>query len=88
MKWNKDTVHAFAMIGQIGLNMLVPIVLCVLFGRWLDRKLGTDFFLFIFIILGILTAYKSLFDSTKHLLKGDRERENEAYQRKIKDRDE
>ena len=37
-----------------------------------------------FIILGVLAAYRNLFVSTKGLLKGEREREDEAYAEKFK----
>lgn len=73
--------QAFALVGQIGLNMLVPIVLCIFVGRWLDSKLGTGCFLFIFIILAIMTAYKSLFDMTKRWRKEDHEPMDEAERR-------
>lgn len=81
MKKKNGALQAFALIGQIGLNMLVPIVLCIFIGRWLDDKAGTDCFLFIFIILGIITAYKSLFDLTKRWRKKDEEQVNEAGRR-------
>lgn len=78
-KSNRDVVRALALITQLGLNMLVPIVLCFFLGRWLDGVFHTGFLLPVFIILGILTAYRNLYESTKTLLKGEREREDEAY---------
>ena len=33
------------MIGQFGINMIVPIFICAFLGNLLDRKLGTDFFI-------------------------------------------
>lgn len=60
MKYNylKD----LALISQIGLLMAVPIFLCVFAGIWLDRHFGTDgVFLIIFILLGVLAAFRNLF---------------------------
>ena len=54
-------------------------VLCLFVGIWLDELLGTEIFIFIFLVLGILTAYKSLYDYTRPLLKGEKERENEKF---------
>lgn len=78
---NRDVMKALTMISQIGISMLVPIVLCFFFGRWLDDKFGTGFWMIVMTILGVLTAYRNLFALTKPLLKGERERENEAYRR-------
>ena len=77
MKKKYEIMHAFALIGQIGLNMLVPIGLSFFIGRWIDGILGTSFFLIIFIILGILAAYKSLYDITKRWRKGEDDHSDE-----------
>lgn len=81
-KRNRDVVRALSMITQLGITMLVPIVLCFFFGRWLDSRFDTGCFMIIFTILGVLAAYRNLFAITKPLLKGEREREDEAYHRK------
>lgn len=81
-KHNRDVVKALSMVSQLGITMLVPIVLCFFLGRWLDNMLGTGCLMIIFTILGILAAYRNLFAITKPLLKGERERENEAHHRK------
>lgn len=60
MKYNylKD----LALVSQIGLLMAIPIFLCVFAGIWLDRHFGTDgVFLIIFILLGVLAAFRNLF---------------------------
>ena len=74
-KSNRDIVRALALVTQLGLNMLVPIVLGFFSRRWLDGVFHTGF------LFGILTAYRNLYESTKTLLKGEREREDEAYRR-------
>lgn len=81
-KHNRDVVRALMLITQLGLNMLVPVVLCFFIGLWLDKWLGTGCFLIIFIILGVLAAFRNMFASTKSLVKGEREREDEEYRRK------
>jgi len=88
MKRKKQThnvLKALALISQLGINMLVPIVMCLFIGIWLDKKLQTGFFLFIFIILGVLAAYKSLYDSTKSMFKGDKDHEKDARADKEED---
>jgi len=88
MKRKKQThnvLKALALVSQLGINMLVPIVMCFFIGRWLDNKLQTDFFLFIFIILGVLAAYKSLYDSTKSMYKGDKDDDKDSGEDQKKD---
>jgi len=80
-KSHRDAVRALALVTQLGLNMLVPIVLCFFLGRWLDEVFHTGFLLPVFIILGILAAYRNMYESTKTLLKDEREYDDEAYHR-------
>lgn len=51
-----------ALVSQIGLLMAIPIFLCIFAGQWLDEKIGTNgVFLIIFMILGVLAAFRNLF---------------------------
>lgn len=54
-----------ALISQIGISMLVPIVGGIALGSFIDKKIGTGvIFLAIFGILGIITSFVSLFKLT------------------------
>lgn len=86
-KHNRNVIKALSMVSQIGITMLVPIVLCFFIGRWLDERFGTKCFMIIMIILGILAAYRNLFALTKPLLKGEREKADEAYHRQSESMD-
>lgn len=81
-KSQRDVVRALALVTQLGLNMLVPIVLCFFLGRWLDDVLHTGFLLPVFIVLGIMAAYRNMYESTKMLLKGERECDDDEYRKK------
>ncbi len=53
---------ALSKLTQVGINMMVPILICLFIGKWLDQKFNTDFiFLFIFIILGIASSFRNLY---------------------------
>lgn len=80
-KTNHDVFKALALITQLGIGMIVPVVLCFFIGRWLDNLLNTGFFIIIFLILGILAAYRNLFVYTRPFLKGTKEREQEKFWR-------
>ncbi|WP_352419719.1 AtpZ/AtpI family protein [Proteiniborus sp.] len=53
------------LISQVGISMIVPILLGTWLGITIDRKLGTGIIFFIiFIILGIISAFVTLFKIT------------------------
>ena len=56
MKFNRSVYQALTMIGQFGINMIVPIFICALLGNLLDRKLGTDFLMIIFFFIGAVAG--------------------------------
>jgi ATP synthase protein I len=50
------------LILRLGLSMALPVVLGVLAGRYLDRRLGTGgVLLVISIAIGILTSFRNLY---------------------------
>ena len=58
----KDIAKALSMLSQVGISMLVPILLCLLVGTWLDGITNlSPLFLIIFIILGIGAAFRSVY---------------------------
>ncbi|MCI8624947.1 MAG: AtpZ/AtpI family protein [Lachnospiraceae bacterium] len=74
-KENRNIARALFLITQLGINMLVTIFLSAWFGSFLDRKLGTSFFLIVFLILGILAAYRNAYKMTKIFYAKDKRRE-------------
>lgn len=57
-----NILENLALISYIGISMIVPIIGGVYVGRWLDIRFNTQpIFLFVFIIIGVGTAFCSLF---------------------------
>ena len=56
MKFNRSVFQALTMIGQFGINMIVPIFICAFLGNLLDRKLGTDFFMILLFFIGAVAG--------------------------------
>ena len=68
-KERKEMMKAVSMLSQVGITILVCIGLGVFVGIALDRWLGTDpWMLLLFIFLGIVAAFKSLYEQFKRLL--------------------
>lgn len=40
MKFEKEVMQNLAMVTQLGISMLAPIILCVFAGHWLDEHFG------------------------------------------------
>lgn len=74
------------MISQIGISTIVPIFLGVFFGYQLDRWLGKSFFFLIFLLFGILAAFRNIYKLTKPFYAKDLEREKkeQAYWQSLK----
>ena len=61
MKYKKTVYQALATISQFGINMLVPIFLCSFAGIFLDKKLGTSYFMVILFFVGALAGLRNVF---------------------------
>ena len=79
-KENRKIVRAVVLITQLGFHMLVTIFMCVWFGSFLDRKLGTGFLMIVFLILGILAAYRNAYVMTKSFYAKDKSREEKEQE--------
>lgn len=68
MKKNNDNMSALknlALISQIGISMITPIILGVYIGGWIDRWAETEgVFMLVFIILGTGGGFMNLFKIT------------------------
>ena len=48
------------MIGQFGINMLVPLFVCSFLGMFLDQKLGTDFLVVVLFFVGAVAGVRNV----------------------------
>lgn len=60
-KEKKEILSALAMITQIGLAMMTCMGLSFIIGLYIDRFLGTKFWVMIMLLIGILASIRSLF---------------------------
>ena len=70
MKYKKDVYHSLAMVTQIGISMLAPIVLCVAAGYWMDQKFGW-YTTVPLLILGILDGGRNTWILLQDMTKED-----------------
>lgn len=88
MKFNRKVYQALTMIGQFGINMLVPVFICSFLGMNLDRKLGTNFLVVILFFVGAVAGGYNVYrfarqifadgsEQSAYLHKGRKNRRNE-----------
>lgn len=66
-KMLKSITKALSLVTQLGISMVVPIVICLFIGVFLDRSLNTSpLFLLVFILLGIGAGFRSVYMLTKN----------------------
>ncbi len=62
-KNKREISNALSMVTQIGLTMFFTIFISILFGKFLDDRFNTSpWLLLVFTILGILSAFRNLYD--------------------------
>ena len=85
MKYDRSTLRMLAMFSQFGIHMLVPIFLCSFLGIFIDKKLGTSYWMVILFFVGALAGYRNVYRLAKRLgEKQDLEALNERSRRKNK----
>ena len=68
-KNNREIVEAFSMVMQFGINMLIPIAMCMALGIWLGEKYDMDWIVVPLFFVGALAGYTSIFKMSKKFLK-------------------
>ena len=66
---NREIVESFSMVLQFGINMLVPIGLCVALGIWIGDRFDMDWIVIPLFFVGALAGYNSIFKMLKKYLK-------------------
>ncbi len=61
MKNNREVIQSLSMVMQFGINMLVPILACTLFGAWLGEKTGISWLAVPFFAVGALAGMRNVF---------------------------
>lgn len=73
MKFDRSVYQALSMIGQFGINMLVPVFVCSFLGMFLDRRLETDFLVVVFFFVGALAGGWNVFRLARRIYMSDAE---------------
>lgn len=70
--FDNSVAQALAMVMQFGINMLVPICFMSALGIWLDRKLGTSFWMILLFIVGAVAGGQNVYRMARQVYGGDK----------------
>lgn len=71
----KKVLRAFSMVSQVGITMLTPVLISGFIGLKLDEWFSTGCWVIVFLIIGVLAAFRSLYLLTRQLYAKDLEKE-------------
>lgn len=77
--YDRSVYRSLALISQFGINMLVPILLCMLAGSFLDDRLGTSYWAILLFFIGALAGFTNIFKMAKRIM---RDQNSEKHDRK------
>ena len=64
----QEITESFSMVLQFGLNMIIPIAMCIALGVWLGDKYDMDWIVIPLFFIGALAGYTSIFKMVKQYL--------------------
>ena len=66
MNYKKSVYTSLAMISQVGISMVVPILLCTYAGVWLEEKFDFPWTV-IMIVVGVLAGVRNVIAMVKRM---------------------
>lgn len=73
MKYKNSVYKSLALITQFSINMIVPIFLCSFIGVFIDKKLGTSYFVVIFFFLGAAAGFRNIYIMAKSIYNSEKD---------------
>jgi F0F1-type ATP synthase assembly protein I len=67
--FDPKVIKTLALISQVGISMIVPVILMAWLGAWVDEKFSTQFFP-LFLILGIGGGFRSVYNLIQQAMGG------------------
>lgn len=86
MKKQSLIMRSLSAISQFGINMIVPICMCSVLGYFLDKWLGTDFFIIIFFFMGAMAGFRNIYIMARKIYEDDSRKDNPYVSRINRDK--
>lgn len=76
MKKQSLVMRSLTTISQFGINMVVPIGMCSFAGYFLDKWLGTSFFIIVLFFAGALAGFRNVYILARKIYENDSRKDN------------
>lgn len=63
--YGRDVFRSLTLISQFGINMIVPMVICLFVGIFIDEKAGTSYWTIVLFFAGALAGFNSVYKLAK-----------------------
>lgn len=83
MKKQSLVMRSLTTISQFGISMVVPIGMCSFAGYFLDKWLGTSFFIIVLFFVGALAGFRNIYILARKIYEDDSRKDN-PYVSRIK----
>lgn len=88
MKYKRSVYRSLALITQFGINMLVPIFLCVMAGVYLGKKFEINWITIPLFAMGALAGFRNIFIMAKKIYSDETPSRHPSMSGKQKNHDE
>ncbi len=75
MKYKKNVWQALAMVTQFGINMIVPILMCTMFGVYIGKKYDMLFIVAPLFVIGALAGFRNIYVMAKKIFEQESDRD-------------
>ena len=75
MKYKKNVWQALAMVTQFGINMIVPILMCTMFGVSIGKKFDMLFIVAPLFVVGALAGFRNIYVMAKKIFEQESDRD-------------
>ena len=65
----RELTESFSMVLQFGLNMIIPIAMCIALGVWIGDKYDMDWVVIPLFFVGALAGFNSIYKMIRKYLK-------------------
>ena len=75
MMYKKNVWQALAMVTQFGINMIVPILMCTMFGVYIGKKFDMLFIVAPLFVVGALAGFRNIYVMAKKIFEQESDRD-------------
>ena len=65
MKYKQSVYRTFALVSQLGISIIVPVLFCTFLGSWLEKKINFPVFIPL-VIMGIVAGMRNSYILARH----------------------